>query len=109
MGIWREQSTYEDMTEDMRGEWKRCYGVSTNPLGLAKRCLLGDGLIVPVEDAEEAEDADDESSSVDFRSGNGVRLSYSTVSSPAGSSSKVPCGKGGSKGRPASFAFAKER
>ena len=35
-------------------------GKQTNPLGLAKRCLLGDGLIVP---AEEAEDADDESSS----------------------------------------------
>ena len=36
---------------------------STNPLGLAKRCLLGDGLIVPVEDVDDAEDADDESSS----------------------------------------------
>lgn len=35
----------------------------TNPLGLAKRCLLGDGLIVPVDDAEEAEEADEESSS----------------------------------------------
>ena len=35
----------------------------TNPLGLAKRCLLGDGLIVPVEDADEADDADEESSS----------------------------------------------
>lgn len=32
----------------------------TNPLGLAKRCLLGDGMIVPVDDAE---DADEESSS----------------------------------------------
>ncbi len=35
----------------------------TNPLGLAKRCLLGDGLIVPVEDAEDAEEAEEESSS----------------------------------------------
>ena len=35
----------------------------TNPLGLAKRCLLGDGLIVPVDEADEADDAEDESSS----------------------------------------------
>ena len=35
----------------------------TNPLGLAKRCLLGDGLMVPVDDAEEADEADEESSS----------------------------------------------
>ena len=38
---------------------------NTNPLGLAKRCLLGDGFIVPVEDAEEADDADEESSSAE--------------------------------------------
>ena len=35
----------------------------TNPLGLAKRCLLGEGLIVPVDDAEDADEADEESSS----------------------------------------------
>lgn len=34
----------------------------TNPVGLAKRCLRF-GLIVPVDEAEEAEEADDESSS----------------------------------------------
>lgn len=37
----------------------------TNLLGLAKRCLLGDGFIVPAEDAEEADDAEEESSSVE--------------------------------------------
>ena len=35
----------------------------TNRLGLAKRCLLGEGLIVPVEEADEAEEAEEESSS----------------------------------------------
>lgn len=75
----------------------------TNPLGLAKRCLLGDGFIVPVDEADEAEDAEDESSSaVD----SGKDLSWSSASS---SSRKVFEGKGGSKGRPASFAFAKDR
>lgn len=34
----------------------------TNPMGRAKRCLLL-GLIVPVDEAEEVEEADEESSS----------------------------------------------
>ena len=38
---------------------------NTNPLGLANRCLLGDGLIVPVEEAEEADEAEEESSSAE--------------------------------------------
>lgn len=77
---------------------------STNPLALAKRCLLGDGLIVPVDDADDAEDVEDESSS-GACSGNGWRSSSSS-SIP---SSGVFGGSGGSKGRPASFALAKER
>lgn len=36
------------------------YQISTNPFGLAKRCLLGDGMIVP---ADEFDDAEEESSS----------------------------------------------
>ena len=32
-------------------------------LGLAKRFLLGEGIIVPVDEAEEAEEAEEESSS----------------------------------------------
>lgn len=75
----------------------------TNPFSLAKRCLLGDGLIVPVDEADEAEDAEDESSSaVD----SGKDWSWSSALS---SSRNVFEGKGGSKGRPASFALAKER
>lgn len=52
----------------------------TNPLGLAKRCLLGDGLMVPVEEAEEAEEAEEESSSW-LESGKGFRSSGSSSSS----------------------------
>lgn len=51
------------------GVWK---GTWTNPLGLAKRCLLGEGLMVPVEDADEAEEAEEESSSW-VGSGSGFR------------------------------------
>lgn len=80
---------------------------STNPLGLAKRCLLGDGLIVPVDDAEEAEDAEEESSS-GIDSGKGLRSSCSSSSSSYCSCSAFG-GSGGSKGKPASFVLAKER
>lgn len=55
-----------------RGEF---YSDSTNPLGLANRCLLGDGIIVPVEEAEEAED--ESSSSID----SGKDLNSSALSS----------------------------
>lgn len=37
---------------------------STYPRGRANRFLLGDGRIVPAEDADEADDAEEESSSV---------------------------------------------
>lgn len=77
----------------------------TNPLGLAKRCLLGEGLIVPVDEADEAEDAEEESSS-GFGSGRGVRSSTYSSSSSSG---KSLIGRGGSKGRPASLALAKDR
>lgn len=80
---------------------------STNPLGLAKRCLLGDGLIVPVDDAEEAEEAEEESSS-GIDSGNGFRSSFSSFSSSY-CSCRASGGSGGSKGKPASFALANER
>lgn len=84
----------------------------TNPLfGLAKRRLLDDGLIVPVDDAEEAEEAEDESSSW-ADSGSGLKLSCSSPSSPSSfscSSNSSFGGSGGSKGRPANFAFAKDR
>ena len=76
----------------------------TNPLGLAKRCLLGDGRIVPVDDAEEAEEAELESSS--GASGSGFR---SSISSSSSFSTKWLGGGGGSKGRPASLARAKDR
>ena len=80
----------------------------TNPFGLAKRCLLGDGLIVPVDDAEDAEDAEEESSS-GAESGNGFSSSsFSSVSSSY-CSSRTLDGSGGSKGKPASFALANER
>lgn len=60
-------------------------------------------MIVPVDEADEAEDAEDESSSaVD----SGKDLSWSSASS---SSRNVFGGRGGSKGRPAIFALAKER
>jgi len=79
----------------------------TNPFGLAKRCLLGEGLIVPVEDAEEAEEADEESSS-GLGSGSGWSSSYS-CSSYSSSSIRDPGGIGGLNGRPASLALAKAR
>lgn len=71
----------------------------TNPL-LAKRRLLSDGTIVPV---DEAEDVDEESSS-------GTTSGRFPGSSPSsGCSSNVLSGMRGSKGRPASLALAKAR
>lgn len=54
---------------------EKIYSDSTNPLGLANRCLLGDGIIVPVEEADEAED--ESSSSTD----SGKDLNSSALSS----------------------------
>ena len=71
----------------------------TNPL-LAKRRLLIDGTIVPV---DEAEDADEESSS-----GGGSGGSFDSCSS-SDCSGNVLSGMEGSQGRPANLALAKER
>lgn len=54
--VWRKQRRGRN---DRVTRW---IGEMTNPVGLAKRCLRF-GLIVPVDEAEEAEEADDESSS----------------------------------------------
>jgi hypothetical protein len=72
----------------------------TNPELLAKRRLLGDGTIVPV---DEAEDAEEESSS-----GRGSGKVLGSFSSSSCSSNVLP-GMGGSKGRPDNFALAKAR
>ena len=78
----------------------------------------GSGLIVPVDEAEEAEDAEEESSSGPFSErglseGRGRSSSSSGSSLPLESSASdsgiEPGGRGGSKGRPASLALAKER
>ena len=63
----------------------------TNPFCLAKRCLLSDGLIVPVDDAEEADDAEEESSSW---TGVGRVLMLSSISSCSLSVNVI--GRGGS-------------
>jgi hypothetical protein len=76
----------------------------TNPLGLTKRCLLGEGLIVPVDEADEAEEAEEESSSDGLASGSGWS---SSLCSSSRSAVIISSGIGGSKGRLASFAFAK--
>ena len=86
------------------------WGNQTNPLGLAKRCLLGDGLMVPVDDAEEADDVDEESSSRRGEgSGRSSSSSNSSSSFPSSSSIRVLGGMGGSKGRPDSLALANAR
>ena len=87
------------------GKWHTFQGDITNPLGLAKRCLLGDGLIVPAEEADEVDEADEESSSC-ADSGSGFK---SSIPSSSSSSSSWLCGSGGSKGRFASLALAKDR
>lgn len=56
-------------------EENRAYAQNSTNLGLANRCLLGDGIIVPVEEAEEAED--ESSSSID----SGKDLNSSALSS----------------------------
>ena len=62
--------------------------------------------MVPVDEAEEAEEAEEESSS-GLGSDNGLRLL--SPSSPTVSSSMNCGGSGGSEGRPASLALAKDR
>ena len=62
--------------------------------------------MVPVEDADDAEDAEEESSSW-VGSGSGFRWSASSAMSC--SSGRSVLGIGGSNGRPASLALAKER
>lgn len=101
----KESDTRHSRGQEMRQ--KNYYRKQTNPFGLAKRCLLGEGLIVPVEDAEEAEEADEESSSR-LGSGSG-RSSSSSCSSYSSSSIRDPGGIGGLNGRPASLALAKAR
>ena len=76
-----------------------------NYLGLAKRFLLGDGIIVPV---DEAEDADEESSSC-AGSGDSFQWPNSSSSLSTLPSSSSEGRRGNSNGKPASFAFAKER
>ena len=71
---------------------------ATNPFGLAKRCLLGNGLMVPVDEADEADEvdeADEESSSVALRSGRGFRSSHSSSCASSASASTSPSLGGG--------------
>ena len=82
------------------GKEKEGWGVY---LGLAKRFLLGEGIMVPV---DEAEDVEEEESSSWAGSGDGLQVSH--VSSSAFSSSSWG-GRGNSKGKAASLALAKER
>ena len=95
---------YQDQRIDSRRFSK------THPLlGLTKRCLLGDGTIVPVDEADDADDAEDESSSGEG-SDNGANLPASSLSSSSATDAeKRPGGSIGSNGRLVSLALANDR
>ena len=70
-----------DFAWPMNGKGRERRGIY---LGLAKRFLLGDGIMVPV---DEAEDAEEEESSSCTESGDGLRSSSNSSSCPISSSS----------------------
>ena len=73
-------------------------GYVTHPVGRAKRLLVAIGFIVPVEEADEAEDE----SSLVWSTGNSVKPSVSSSSSSANGSG------GNAGGKPPSLAFAND-
>lgn len=86
----------------MAEEWQVSRMGATNPFGLANNFWLGDGRIVPADEAEDAELADEESSSVV------LNWPRSSSCSPFSSSASSKT-NGGSGGSIASFDLAKER
>ena len=82
--------------------WTRTHNGTTYALGRAKVLSALDGLMVPVEDAEETEDESSSHRSV-LNSPNESRSSSSS------SSTRSTRGSGMSGGRPVSFAFANAR